>query len=1111
MKTSIKIFLLIISVTLLVTAISLFTSESQTTTASTVGNWYKDPAAIRAFVNSVYGYTLIPTAYHGAGALNYDSATALKVCQLAGFDSVDSYSCTHDPRCGYSSCNDNVLAKWNTNTKKFDIVNACTLGNKWIATLVCKNTAPICTTHFSKKCVGNSIYWFDSCNAQEDVYQTCTANQICQDAKCVDVACSTNSQCGTNGYVGELFCEGNNVYRNYKTYTCNNPGTINSSCSNSTTAKLQQTCTTNQTCSNGACVNLPIVCSTNSQCGTNGYVGGPYCIGNSVYKNYKEYICLKPGTINSSCTDSVSIKLFNNCSINQTCNLGICVDQPITCSTNSQCGTNGYVGDAFCSGGDVYKSYRTYTCNNPGTVNSTCSSATTDKLVTNCSANQTCSNGACVNLPIVCSTNSQCGTNGYVGDAFCSGGDVYKAYRTYVCNNPGTTSSSCLSTITDKLVTNCGSNQTCSNGACVDQEIACSTNSQCGTNGYVGDAFCSGGDVYKAYRTYVCNNPGTTSSSCLSTITDKLVTNCGSNQTCSNGACVDQEIACSTNSQCGTNGYVGDAFCSGGDVYKSYRTYTCNNPGTVNSTCSSATTDKLVTNCSANQTCSNGACVNLPIVCSTNSQCGTNGYVGDAFCSGGDVYKAYRTYVCNNPGTTSSSCLSTITDKLVTNCGSNQTCSNGACVDQEIACSTNSQCGTNGYVGDAFCSGGDVYKSYRTYTCNNPGTVNSTCSSATTDKLVTNCSANQTCSNGACVSNCIIHSYKQCFGNYLYWYDSCGTREDIAEYCSNGCSGNACISSYNINVQTNSPTNITNNQATLNGNVYGSNSFSGNVWFQWGTSTSYGNETSHQSFYNLGNFNQIINLNYGSNTTYHYRAVAQAFNGNIVYGQNMTFTTGSTTGSLNISKTARNLSSGSSGFSTTVYANPSDVIMFMITIQPNSNQEISNIYVRDTLPANLIYKGNLVVSGSNNYSGDINYGMNFGTITGNQIITITYQTQVAGAANFAYGTTTLNNSVSVTGSNLINNPTSNASVVVSRTAIQGISTISTGLTNNFWTDSFLLPLLIALVGMWMLKTGMFGGIEKWIDAFKQKGKNYKAEKELNSKISQIRELEKLKN
>ena len=898
MKTSIKIFLLIISVTLLVTAISLFTSESQTTTASTVGNWYKDPAAIRAFVNSVYGYTLIPTAYHGAGALNYDSATALKVCQLAGFDSVDSYSCTHDPRCGYSSCNDNVLAKWNTNTKKFDIVNACTLGNKWIATLVCKNTAPICTTHFSKKCVGNSIYWFDSCNAQEDVYQTCTANQICQDAKCVDVACSTNSQCGTNGYVGELFCEGNNVYRNYKTYTCNNPGTINSSCSNSTTAKLQQTCTTNQTCSNGACVNLPIVCSTNSQCGTNGYVGGPYCIGNSVYKNYKEYICLKPGTINSSCTDSVSIKLFNNCSINQTCNLGICVDQPITCSTNSQCGTNGYVGDAFCSGGDVYK----------------------------------------------------------------------------------------------------------------------------------------------AYRTYVCNNPGTTSSSCLSTITDKLVTNCGSNQTCSNGACVDQEIACSTNSQCGTNGYVGDAFCSGGDVYKSYRTYTCNNPGTVNSTCSSATTDKLVTNC-----------------------------------------------------------------------GSNQTCSNGACVDQEIACSTNSQCGTNGYVGDAFCSGGDVYKLYRIYTCNNPGTVNSTCLSATTDKLVTNCSANQTCSNGACVSNCIIHSYKQCFGNYLYWYDSCGTREDIAEYCSNGCSGNACISSYNINVQTNSPTNITNNQATLNGNVYGSNSFSGNVWFQWGTSTSYGNETSHQSFYNLGNFNQIINLNYGSNTTYHYRAVAQAFNGNIVYGQNMTFTTGSTTGSLNISKTARNLSSGSSGFSTTVYANPSDVIMFMITIQPNSNQEISNIYVRDTLPANLIYKGNLVVSGSNNYSGDINYGMNFGTITGNQIITITYQTQVAGAANFAYGTTTLNNSVSVTGSNLINNPTSNASVVVSRTAIQGISTISTGLTNNFWTDSFLLPLLIALVGMWMLKTGMFGGIEKWIDAFKQKGKNYKAEKELNSKISQIRELEKLKN
>jgi hypothetical protein len=180
----------------------------------------------------------------------------------------------------------------------------------------------------------------------------------------------------------------------------------------------------------------------------------------------------------------------------------------------------------------------------------------------------------------------------------------------------------------------------------------------------------------------------------------------------------------------------------------------------------------------------------------------------------------------------------------------------------------------------------------------------------------------------------------------------------------------------------------------------------------------------------------------------------------------------------------------------------------MITIQPSGNQDISNINVRDTLPANLIYKENLIVSGSSNYSGNITSGMNFGTISNGQTVTITYQAQVATASNFAFGSTTLTNSVSVSGTNLTYNPTTSASVVVTRSAVYGISTISTGLTNNLLTDSFLLPLLVALAGIWMFKAGMFGSIEKWINNKRQTNINYKAERELNSKISQIRELEK---
>ncbi len=61
------------------------------------------------------------------------------------------------------------------------------------------------------------------------------------------VTCSSNSQCGTNGVTGSSFCQGNGVYQNYTTYTCNNAGTATSSCSSSTTPQLQTTCSGSKT------------------------------------------------------------------------------------------------------------------------------------------------------------------------------------------------------------------------------------------------------------------------------------------------------------------------------------------------------------------------------------------------------------------------------------------------------------------------------------------------------------------------------------------------------------------------------------------------------------------------------------------------------------------------------------------------------------------------------------------------------------------------------------------------------------------------------------------------------------------------------------------------
>jgi len=641
--------------------------------------------------------------------------------------------------------------------------------------------------------------------------------------------------------------------------------------------------------------------------------------------------------------------------------------------------------------------------------------------------------------------------------------------------------------------------------------IECSTNAECGTNGYIGNPFCYDGDVYKTYRSYVCNNPGTPNSSCSTDNENRLLTNCTSNQTCSGGSCIDLEIACSSNAECGTNGYIGNPFCRDGDVYKTFRTYICTNPGTPSSSCSNTTEDRLQTNCSSSQTCSNGQCEDVDIACSCNADCGTNGFIGNPFCQNGDVYRTYRTYVCNNPGTPSSSCSTNTENRLATNCSSTQTCSNGQCEDVDIACDSNADCGTNGYIGNPFCKNGDVYKTYRTYICNNAGTVNSNCSSSTEDRLTTECSSNQQCSNGSCQTTCTDHNYRSCVGNSLYWFDSCGNQDELIEYCQYGCQNSSCIQQ-TLSVQTNSATNISTNQAILNGYLSGYNGYNSGyynnvyVWFQWGTTTSYGYETQHQQMNYNNTFSQNI-TGLSANTYYHFRAVAQGAGGPI-YGQDMTFSTGNVGNLLTVNKTVRNLSSGNFNWSTSAAASPSDILNFTITIQANSSQEVRNVVVKDLLPSRLILQNNsVVVSGANyNYSGnDIVYGVLINSIPAGQMVTITYSAQVASAANFSYGTTTLTNSVTVTAES--SNPiTGNANIVVTRTGVLGVTDINTGLTNNLLFDSFFIPLLLGLFGIWMYKSGALG-FNAWLDSQKAKNEDFKANKELKARIAKIKSSE----
>jgi len=64
--------------------------------------------------------------------------------------------------------------------------------------------------------------------------------------------CNLNSDCGTDGFIGNDYCSLNNVWDTYRTYTCNNPGTATSSCSYTENNQTKEVCTAG--CNLGACL-----------------------------------------------------------------------------------------------------------------------------------------------------------------------------------------------------------------------------------------------------------------------------------------------------------------------------------------------------------------------------------------------------------------------------------------------------------------------------------------------------------------------------------------------------------------------------------------------------------------------------------------------------------------------------------------------------------------------------------------------------------------------------------------------------------------------------------------------------------------------------------------
>ncbi|MDP2925486.1 MAG: hypothetical protein Q8N99_03885 [Nanoarchaeota archaeon] len=611
--------------------------------------------------------------------LNQIDPTMTKICNLAGYKTPytwDSLYPADGGRCNWFSPGDDCLWYWTGSTFAWKNGDP-KFSTRWALKLTCITKIPQCSDGVDNDndgLIDMNDLGCNSLNDNDERQHDSDCDNTNDDSE-YKVACYTNAGCGKDSYTGNKYCQNGNAYQDYVEFICTSPGSAQSRCSSTTTPKLIEDC--NYGCSNGVCENS--VCDNNGDC------------DDSNLYTYDE--CKNPGTPQSYCLNTA-----------------------IKCAIDNDCGLTGFIGNESCSNDDIFKNFQESKCLNPGAPQSSCKITTIPTFLIDCKEDY---------------------CDSYQAN-YCKGNSVYH-FRT--CYDNGCSNGRCFSKPNEQetLVKQCSKG--CSNGACISEclkdsdcntgqictdgqciQVACSKNSDCGTDSYLGQLFCKDGDSYDRYQINTCNYPATQQSSCIRQTEDSKIADC--NFGCSNGLCKPQcttDSECSQNQICAQNSCVNiicknDLQCNDNNLNT---IDTCINPGTVNSNC--------------NHTL-------LTVRCSYDSECGTNSYKGQKFCMNNNVFDKYTTYKCNNPGTISSTCTSNATDKLFESCSIR--CLNGNCIAE---CITDNDCKAD-YSSSSYCIGDNVYKDNFDYSCKI-----GKCEEKKTPLFIKRCK--DSCEDGACVSD----------------------------------------------------------------------------------------------------------------------------------------------------------------------------------------------------------------------------------------------------------------------------------------------------------------------------------------------------------------------
>jgi len=723
------------------------------------------------------------------------------------------------------------------------------------------------------------------------------------------IVCDNDLDCGTDGFVGDEFCNGpggDDVWQDYKGYDCLNPSLGTSFCDSATEPRLVEVCADG--CVDGDCVE--IICEKDDDCDD--------------ADAYTKDTCVNPGTPESYCDY-----------------------EDILCWEDGDCGIDGFLGDVYCDGpsdDDVWQNFRDWTCENPGSVSSSCSQVVSQELIIDCP--DTCENGACIDIVcytdddcddgknetadycnkpgtvesycthegVICSEDRDCGSNRSIGGMYCYGDDIYREFMSFTCNFPGEFLSFCGNDIIEEKFFEC--QYACANGFCVrcnenldcadediytedicwfsgtldaycsHEHIECFNNSECGEDSYVGLPYCMGDDIYQDWRVFDCVHEGETGSYCESETVPKFVEAC--DYGCANGYCTpgmhDVALIDFTKSFGGifleyaSNGtdildeipvlicedvikakvrvenqgdfYENVSFVAGFDGYvfsinpvddlepedgvtktslspylvlpSTEGVYNVNveavidfddNPfnnfaqrqieiicpecfesadcgeGSFELTCEGSN----VTGVTVTPTCEGGECGEI-VDSETVEDCGVDGCDdwGENYCVGDDVYEN-RT--CYDGGCLDAECFSDSDseERLVDEC--DDICVDGECVD--VVCDKDSDCGKDGLRGDLFCRNNNVFQKYREWECVNPGTQDSSCEKSTSNQRQEICMRDY-CNNWRAdyCKNGDVYRYRNCFERGCE-EGACFkigpiVEEDKVRECEFGCSKGEC-------------------------------------------------------------------------------------------------------------------------------------------------------------------------------------------------------------------------------------------------------------------------------------------------------------------------------